>query len=297
MFDWFSPEKAMSIQAASIFNKFSNKNTTPYIPSIVFEIQKQLEDPNCSLLEVTKSIKKDPVLSLNLMRIANLRNLGKDVITKLDHALSAIGLKRTAEFLLLIALGGFKFHSKIYTKSKFWEESLVAGMIAEKVATDLNLAVSGDLAFISASLCNIGKLAGCIYVPEQIDAIYKETQTMPHLPNWTSAEQSLDAIDHRILGEIAASLWGFPGYILESIQHHHDIPAASRWGKSPATLNDVVIFSNQLSHWIRLDPCRIDKKVLNESSKLLGLNESQLLKFANSCMPFRVLAQEQVREM
>ena len=143
-------------------------------------------------------------------------------------------------------------------------------MIAEKVVKDFNVDVSGDLAFIAATLCNVGKLVGCICLPEEIDAIYRATKSLQKLSTWTIAEQQMGACDHRILGEIAASLWGLPDYVLEAIQHHHDTFASNRWGKTPATLNNVVVFSSQLSHWIRLEPFRIDKQILNGCSKLLG---------------------------
>ncbi len=88
--------------------------------------------------------------------------------------------------------------------------------------------------------------------------------------SWRAAELSYNFPDHRILGEISASVWGFPSYIVEAARRHH----SEMTNMTKIQLFELVAAANQIVHWILLSPTRMEPGLLESFFSAPSRNRS-----------------------
>lgn len=275
-YEWYSPEMIMSSEAKSVFNTLGMLKDLPHIPSQILEIQQLINDPDATAKTVSVSIKKDPIAATRLLMVAENIRFSRDPsnppIKALEHAVVYLGLKAVGEVVLTSALHQFKFPKSTFDFDQFWHEAHLCGAIAEYLNTNLVLKLNQDEVYLAASMCNLGKLVTAFCFPDLASRIQNEVVSPPNPLNWRQAEESYKFPDHRILGEISASFWGFPTYILEASRRHHD-PLSTT---NQFLLHELIAVSNQLVHWVLLMPSRIEQPILTSFYQKTGKKESEI---------------------
>ena len=270
--DWYSPDMALGGAAGSLFNKLSMGDLLPHIPSAVMQIQQKLEDENASSRALAELTKGAPLIAGSILKMANnLKPARSAEIKSLEHAISFVGLKTLKELVQAAGLQSFKFKSKVFDSDYFWRQATLRGMIAEKLATRFQTELEHDEVYLAASLCNIGKAVMAICFPEQVDQIETDLRNPKIMGTWVQAEKRHGFYDHRVLGEIGASFWGMPEYVLRTSLEHH----VALLHKSPIEISHIVGFANQLTHWIDLTPHLMDEELLSYYQTVFGLDTSQ----------------------
>ena len=276
-FDWYSPEKLLNAQARSIFNALPTRNKLPNISSAVMELQQLIQDENVTSKHLANAAKKEPVIAANILKIANgfnAHNRSKK-IESLDHAISYVGHRTIGEMISIASIQTFATQCKIFNAEHFWQESLLAGRIAERLASEFSRLITPDDAYIAGCLFNIGKIVMSILFPEEADRIARDEQDPLVLSPWIQGEAKYRTTSHRVLGEIGASFWGMPDFVSEAAIAHHRMPTHS--GLESITIGDITCLANQLTHWLSLDPHKIDMKLMLKSAAKFGLSTESLL--------------------
>jgi HD-like signal output (HDOD) protein len=273
-YDWYSPEKAMSAEASTVFNKLSNLKDLPHFPSQVLEIQKLVGDPKATPKQIAEAIKRDPIGATQLLTIAenirSSRSPGNPPMHSLEHAIVYLGLKSVGELIVASALRQFKFPESDFDFEQFWQESQLSGSIAEYLNAFMELNLNQDEVYLAASMANLGKLVTAYSFPALATKIQHDVTSTSAPVSWRNAEKNYKFPDHRILGEIAVSIWGFPVYIAEAARRHHDVLDVS---SRDFSLTELVSLSNQLVHWILLAPSRIEESILKSFYNKTGMRE------------------------
>lgn len=273
---WYSPEKALGSEATTVFNSLAALKDLPHIPSQILEIQQLINNPDSKLKDIAIAIKKDPIGATQLLTIADnirfSRDPGNAPIKTLEHAVVYLGLKTVGEMVLASALHQFKFPKSGFDFRQFWHEAHLCGAIAEYLNTAFVLNLNQDEVYLAASMCNLGKLVTAFSFPEIATEIQNDISSHSKPQNWRQAEAKSNFPDHRILGEISASFWGFPTDIIEASRRHHDPLTTSK----KFSLHELIAVSNQLVHWVLLMPSRIEEPVLNSFYLKTGMQESEL---------------------
>ena len=271
--DWYSPDMALAGPASSLFNKLSMGDLLPHIPSAIMQIQQKLDDENVSSKILADLTKGAPLIAGAILKMANnLKPMRSAEIKSLEHAISFVGLKTLKELVQAAGLQSFKFKSKIFDSDYFWRQATLRGIIAERLAHRFNKQLEHDEVYLAASLCNIGKAVMAICFPDQVDQIETDLRNPRILGTWVEAEKRHDFYDHRVLGEIGASFWGMPEYVLRtSLEHHVAL-------KNTATIeiSHVVGFANQLTHWVDLTPHLMDEELMAYYRKVFGLDAAEV---------------------
>ena len=278
-YDWYSPEKALDGEALSVFNKLSILKDLPHIPAQVLEIQRLVTDKDAHTREIAAAIKQDPFVAAQLLtiaqNIASSRNPGNPPIQSIEHAIVYLGLKSVGELVLTSALRKFKFPDTTFDFDRFWHESHLCGAIAEYLNTNFQILLNEDQVYLAASMCNLGKIVTAFSFPSLASKIQNDVTSQASPVSWHVAEKAYNFPDHRILGEIAASLWGFPSFIGEAARRHH-----TEMTTTPAIqLFELVAAANQLVHWVMLSPSRMEPGLLESFYKKTGKSEKDLEKF------------------
>jgi len=287
-FPWYSPDMNMSEDAKSVFNTLPALQELPHLPTSVMELQQLIRDDKTSSSQLARVSKKDPLIASNILKIANNLKAGGNnvVIESLEHAISYIGLNSLSDIVLTASIKAFPFETKIFKSDAFWDESFLTGKIAENLSRKFTPGLIADEVYLAGALANVGKVVLAICFPLQADKIAQDCQNPKKLTSWRQGEENHNTYDHSILGEIAASFWGLPEYIMQTAAHHHKIPEEKSFSEEKE-ITDVVRLANQLTHWVSLEPNKIEQNVLDGAAKAFGLSNTDLDKLAEELMEFR----------
>jgi HD-like signal output (HDOD) protein len=270
--DWYKPESFMSSEAKVIFLRIKKIASFPYIPNEILTVSNLISNEEVSFEALEKEIKKIPTLAYHVLKTANDLSSGEK-IGKLLHAISYLGFHRLSEIILASALKTFSLKTAVYNHNIYWQASRISGIIGEFLTKKLKLPFEPDEVYLASSLCNIGKLIGAIVLSHETDHLYTLTLNPDKPMTWVEAEKQLGGIPHTILGEIASVVWGLPAYMNDSIKHHHTAPTP---GEGPVGISHIAALSNQYSHWMMLEPHRIEPKIFSGYGKALDLPSSDL---------------------
>ena len=280
-YDWYSPDLMMSQQAASVFNTFSKSDSIPYLPPVAIELAEGLRNEKISNAQLSQTCKKDPLLSAQIISIANAARMpGSQHVDKIEQALALLGREKLGTITLAAALSHFEFKTKHYSKTIFFSEAFTTGLIAEHLCKILYPELSADLAYVTGAFCNVGKLLGAIFFSSEIDSVYLSCENFNNPKNWTKAEKECNTIGHDVLGEVAAALWGMPPEVFTVTQFHH-FSVLQQIKNGPVGLQNqkiikTVTFANQICHMIRFNSHRTDSEILEGCLKHFNMNDQQL---------------------
>jgi HD-like signal output (HDOD) protein len=289
-FPWYSPERFLQGEAKSVFNQLGNLKDLPHVPAAVMDLQKLLQDPNVTPKALVHELRREPAIAVETLKVAeNLRRTRNPInppITALEHAIVYIGFKTLGDLLVSSAIKVIPLPKSEFDAEVFWREAYIRGAIAEVLAMRLSLPYTPDEVYLAASLCDVGKLVTAYCFPPLATKLARAVKDTKELSTWRKAEAGYQFPEHTILGEIAATLWGFPTPILEAARHHHTTPKAPRPGQA-LTLAALVAGANQLTHWVLLQPHRMEQPVLDAFATAAGYSEQDIEKLARELMPLR----------
>jgi HD-like signal output (HDOD) protein len=280
-FSWYDPGHRLSTPAKSIFNTLSGFEAIPRIPTTVMELQIKIKDPNVEISEITKLLRTDPILSGEILGLANRLKSARiedtSKIQSIEHAINYIGRKDVGQYILALSIRSFKINTKVFNAENFWKDSFLRGSVAELLAQKLNVPdIIHDEVFLAATLCNLGKFVGAMIQPEDIDRVSLQL-TKPSSENtWSSVELSFPHINHLHLGEIAAAIWGLPDYIMNATRFHHRFPEPNAKLRDRQFMPELVSLANSVTHWILGEPSRIDRHQFQAILKGFSLTEQSV---------------------
>lgn len=129
------------------------------LPHDIIELDKQLADPEVDTDEVLKYIKRDPVLSAEVLKLCNspaFRRSSKD-ITSLQQAVVALGREQLRRFVTSVRVREIIEIRPIYYRrfgSEVWRHSLQVAYLASELTGE-----EQDTAFMLGLLHDVGKIA------------------------------------------------------------------------------------------------------------------------------------------
>lgn len=282
-FDWYDPSHSLSREAKSVFNQLSNNNLLPHIPSSVMKMQQLIQDKNVTSKQLAEAAKKEPIMASNILRIANNLKVSSGTrITSLEHAISYIGITAINDIVIMAGIQTFTLPTKVFSAARFWDNALLTGKIAEALLTIFKDPLPSDEVYLAATLCNLGKIVGAFFYPDLTDRVERDCADIQIMSNWQSAEKFHRLPSHTILGEIGSTMWGLPDTINDASRYHHSLKA-----EQPEHRNaiDYILFANQLTHWVNLEPNRVDQSLLKLAHQRFQLNEKETDKLAESFLP------------
>lgn len=290
-FPWYSPSLFMTDEAQSVFNRIAKINNLPHIPAAVMNIQTLLQDDEVEVGELSKALKGDPFLAAEVLRVAenirNLRNRNQKPMNSLEHAITYIGKKAMADLVLAASIRSFKLPTRVFDEDSFWRQSFTTAALSEILASRFIPQIDKDKAYIAGCLANIGKVIAAICFSDKVDQVQSIVKDVRTMTTWETAENKVGLVSHCLLGEIGAAIWGLPQFVLQAARFHH----SAFDSKTAAHKNSVAVvtgFANAITHWINLEPSRIDEQQLNQFKVIFNLSDRDLEDFVNNeCAPVK----------
>lgn len=194
----------------------------PAMPTVIVKIRKLLSNPDVNFKELAQTIKYDPGLTTNILRLANSAYFGfSRSVNSIQHAIVRLGMKRTYELAVAAAVAPMTQKAvKGYDLSpgKLWEHSVAVAIGAEQLASVLDLKAP-DYTFTAGLLHDIGKIILGTFVEVDADPIM--TLAFQKGVSFDQAEKQVLGINHAEAGAILLEKWNLPECIVDVNRWHH----------------------------------------------------------------------------
>ncbi len=195
--------------------------------------------------EIIFMITHDPVLTFNILRLANSAYyaLSRKIIRPRE-AISIIGFSDISEYILKPMTHSYLPSVPHYDWKAFWFHSLGAAIVAEYIA-QLSGFEDAEEAFTASLIHDIGKIVEFLSYPD----IFKEviSNTTEKWRPFFEVEREITGIDHAFLGGFLARMWRFPYELTKAIELHHDeVVPLEFHGEKTRTISVITMISNNI---------------------------------------------------
>lgn len=216
----------------------------PSMPVFVSNIIDLLNNPNTNVSQIAETVKFDPGMTANILRLANSAEFGAHQrIHSLKEAIVRLGLKQLFQMVVAFGMG-----TKLAVPLKGYElqpeellfHSLWAALASEELCTALSLKMP-DMLFTAGILHDLGKLLVDEYV-----AVYKtDILDLGRAQNlsFEDAENKVLGISHAEAGAEVLSRWHFPAPLVAVARWHHRPDAAGEFRATTSIVHIAEVLS------------------------------------------------------
>ena len=252
----------------AIINKEQN---LPPLPEVLSKIEQKVYDPDTCISDVSSLIYTEPVLSGNLMRLANSVFIGggRDKAEDLDNAIGRLGLKMVLDLAYTLELPKISSGNKTINQGAFWKHAFGTAICSRAISRLFSQDEDQrENAYLSGLMHDVGILVFLHNIPKEygdfLEKITNEEKTLEKL------ETESFGIDHVELGaKYIEKWWPVSELVVDQIKRHHE-PFDSASKNVLALANSFV---NALGFENKVGP------TINEEldfTELIGTSEDEL---------------------
>jgi putative nucleotidyltransferase with HDIG domain len=207
-----------------ILKKLDSIKDIPTLPTIVFELNELLQDPNTPITEISDIIEKDQAMSLRVLKLVNSAFYGiHKEVNDIGNAIVLLGFNTVRN--AIVSLGVINSFSGIkslegFDISDFWKHSLAVAVVSKSLAENTKIA-SPDSCFVGGLLHDIGKVILAQYFQELFGKVWNAAKR--ENISFYEAEKKEISIDHGRIGAHLATNWELSKSFIDVIRWHHDV--------------------------------------------------------------------------
>ena len=192
------------------------------VPQVIHQLMDLVDDPEVPVAEITELILYEPLVTANLLKLANSAAFGfKKKVDSVHDAVVLLGLKRVVEIILLNSVTKpLKSAHQGYglEEGQLWKQSVSCALMASAIAETIN-APEKHTIFTAALLKDIGVIVLDRHMGDAMATI-RRAMEVDRL-SLVAAERQVLGIDHAHLGGKIAEKWNFSQVLAGTIQSHH----------------------------------------------------------------------------
>lgn len=201
-------------------------NSFPAISGAATKVLQLLNDPNTNVASVEETVRYDPGLTANILKLANSAYFGfSGKIGSVAQAVNVLGWKRMFQVVVASAMNAVlekPVAGYDLAPGELWRHSVAVSVAAETLARQHKLHVP-DETFTAALLHDVGKVVMGSYVAPFFDQI--EIAASRGI-SFEAAEREVLGTDHAEIGACLLEHWSLPPTIGSAVRWHHDPDAA-----------------------------------------------------------------------
>lgn len=265
-------KKSIKITNGNIKNLIEN---LPHLPDTIFEIEKICADDESSVNDLIRIVKKDPVISANILKIAQSPYFGFSNVNTIDKAVSLFG-KNTTKALSFagVMYKNFDFDLSPYnlTPNKFSDVSQIRAKLMIKWYSKVSFYKLRILA-TSAYLGNLGQLIISARLKERKEV--KEFQKLLLEKEIAKAELEIFNVTNEEVTSDILSYWNLETLLADSIRYSRNLNYSYDYVNDYAVANKI-IFSlvDSLGN--------VKKEIPKEVQRLMLRNNLDISKLENA---------------
>ena len=206
-----------------ILKKLNKIRDIPTLPTIVFELNSHLDNPDASVENVCETIERDQAIALKVLKLVNSAFYGfKSTISDVRHALVMLGFVAVRNVIISVSIINTlprKSSCQDFKMDAFWRHSLAVAVTSKNIAQKSGLELP-DNCFVGGLLHDVGKVILAQYFQDLFVKVWTYMQT--ESVSFHEAEQHELPIDHTVIGAHLAERWALPPGLIEVIRCHQD---------------------------------------------------------------------------
>lgn len=246
----------------------------PAMPGHTARAVALLQQPEVTLRQVAELLAGDPVLAVQLVRLASGASMGSP-IRGVEQAVTRLGAQRLRTFLIESSARKL-FESKDRSIAEawrgLWSHCTAVALLARDVAA-LCGSDEGEVAYLAGLLHDVGKpvIASVLLEAERLAG------TRGRAPGWVRGEAWLAAISevHRPVGVALAERWGLPDPVVAAVRDCGDYDVAER-----TCVANFVRFANAVAkeQGLHVGPADLEeaRALVMVGRSLLGVDDAVL---------------------
>ena len=162
-----------------ILQKLDRIREIPTLPSIVFELNKQLQDPDASVARISQTIEKDQAMALKILKLVNSAFYGfQSKISDIRNAVVLLGFNAVRNAIVSLAVieaFGKNNRLKDFDITDFWKHSLAVAVTSKSISVK-SRTNSPDNCFVGGLLHDVGKVILAQYFQELFASVWSAMQ-------------------------------------------------------------------------------------------------------------------------
>ena len=206
-----------------ILKQLNTIKDIPTLPTIVFELNQQLEDPATSIALVSQTIERDQAMALKVLKLVNSAFYAfKTRISDVKAAVVLLGFNAVRNAIVSISIIHALPKSLLlqdFEMGAFWKHSLAVAVASKNIAQKSGQE-SPDNCFVGGLLHDVGKVILAQYFQDLFVKAWTYMQN--ESVSFYEAERLELPVDHTRIGAYLAERWGLPKGLIESIRWHQD---------------------------------------------------------------------------
>ena len=220
------------------------------LPTIFFQINAAVEDPESSFVETGEIISSDPSLSARLLRIVNSSFFGfPNEIETITHAVTIVGMAQLRDLALATTVvNQFKGIPKnLINMENFWLHSVATGLTAKVIAI-YRRETNADRFYLMGMLHDLGRLLLLLNIPDSMKAVVEKYESGGIL---YEVENDVLGFDHAAAAGQLMQSWQLPVMLQEAVAYHHKPQQAPKYPVAAS----IVHLADFIAHGMELGSC------------------------------------------
>ena len=239
------------------------------LPTIFYQINEAVENPESSFAEIGEIISKDTALTAHLLKIVNSSYFGfSSKVETITHAITIVGMVQLRDLALATAIiNSFKGIPKDAVNMRsFWEHSIAVGLAGRVMGVYLK-EPNPERFYVLGLLHDLGRLLTYLAIPEDMSRVLIKYS---HGGLLHEAENEVLGWDHAEAGGRILNKWNLPDRLVEGVLYHHNPSLAPRYPLEAAVTHVADILAQTLEFGNSGE--RFVPKLDDEAWKMLGLS-------------------------
>ena len=216
------------------------------LPSLFKQINKAVEDPESSLLDIARLISGDSVLSACLLKLANSSFFGfPSQIETVTHAVTVIGMAQIRDLVLAVMVTSRFKHlpPELIDMKDFWFHSIACGLAARVIATYRH-ETNVERFYVMGMFHDLGRLLLLMNFANPVKDIALRVKEKK--ASFQQLEREVIGCDHAEVGGALLKRWKLPESLSEPIACQHDPSIAINFPVEAAILHIADIIAHAL---------------------------------------------------
>ena len=206
-----------------IYEKLDKIKEIPTLPTIVFELNQHLQNPETSIVKVSETIEKDQAMALKILKLVNSAFYGfRSKISDIKNAVVLLGFNAVRNAIVSVSIINTMPKTILFQDFEmidFWKHSLAVAVTSKNIAQKAGVN-SPDNCFVGGLLHDIGKVIMAQYFKDDFARVWHRMQN--EYLGFYEAEQEELPVDHTKIGAYLADRWALPMGLIEAIRWHHN---------------------------------------------------------------------------